>query len=106
MPVSSAMQESPHSAAETKTAAGTGLTAGRVRLTDGRISAKRLLPGAQAAGYDGSPRNLQLLSHPDHDGMITGLHLRSMHRMRWTRQGRMLTARRVCQPVDQVVCEV
>ena len=31
----------------------------RVRKTDGRISAKRLLPVAQAAGYGGSLRNLQ-----------------------------------------------
>jgi len=31
----------------------------RVRKTDGRISAKRLLPVAQAAGYSGSLRNLQ-----------------------------------------------
>jgi transposase len=31
----------------------------RVRQTDGRISAKRLLPVARAAGYSGSLRNLQ-----------------------------------------------
>lgn len=31
----------------------------RVRQTDGRISAKRLLPVAEAAGYMGSLRNLQ-----------------------------------------------
>src|SRR5690242_21843020 len=31
----------------------------RVRQTDGRIGAKRLLPVAQAAGYSGSLRNLQ-----------------------------------------------
>ncbi len=42
-----------------KTAAVAELIAGRVRQTDGRISAKRLLPVAQAAGYDGSLRNLQ-----------------------------------------------
>jgi hypothetical protein len=31
----------------------------RVRSTDGRISAKRLLPVAKAAGYTGSPRNFR-----------------------------------------------
>jgi hypothetical protein len=31
----------------------------RVRATDGRISAKRLLPAARAAGYLGSARNLR-----------------------------------------------
>jgi len=31
----------------------------RVRQTDGRISAKRLLPEARAAGYEGSARNLR-----------------------------------------------
>ena len=31
----------------------------RVRKTDGRISAKRLLPVVRAAGYGGSLRNLQ-----------------------------------------------
>ena len=33
----------------------------RVRTTDGRISAKRLLPGARAAGYTSSARNLRRL---------------------------------------------
>jgi transposase len=33
----------------------------RVRETSGRISAKRLLPAARAAGYDGSPRNFRRL---------------------------------------------
>ena len=37
----------------------TELAAERVRLTDGRISAKRLLPVARAAGYDGSARNFR-----------------------------------------------
>jgi len=36
-----------------------GLIEKRLRLTDGRISAKRLLPVAQAAGYTGSLRTLQ-----------------------------------------------
>lgn len=37
----------------------TGLIEERVRQTDGRISAKRLLPEARAAGYGGSARNLR-----------------------------------------------
>ncbi len=36
----------------------TGLVAERVDKTSARISAKRLLPAARAAGYSGSPRNL------------------------------------------------
>jgi transposase len=35
------------------------LIAERVQRTDGRISAKRLLPVAQAAGYTGSARNFR-----------------------------------------------
>ena len=38
-----------------------GLVAERVRKTAGRISAKRLLPAARAAGYAGSPRNFRRL---------------------------------------------
>jgi len=41
------------------TAGITTLLEERVRQTDGRISAKRLLPVAQAAGYMGSLRSLQ-----------------------------------------------
>ena len=37
----------------------TALLTERVRATDGRISAKRLLPAARAAGYGGSARNLR-----------------------------------------------
>jgi transposase len=37
------------------------LVAERVRATSGRISAKRLLPAARAAGYAGSPRNFRRL---------------------------------------------
>jgi len=37
------------------------LVAGRVRKSQGRISAKRLLPAARAAGYAGSPRNFRRL---------------------------------------------
>lgn len=37
----------------------TGLIEARLRQTDGRISAKRLLPVAQAAGYTGALRSLQ-----------------------------------------------
>ena len=38
-----------------------GLVAERVKETSGRISAKRLLPAAQAAGYAGSARNFRRL---------------------------------------------
>jgi transposase len=38
-----------------------GLVAEKVRRSHGRISAKRLLPSARAAGYDGSPRNFRRL---------------------------------------------
>jgi transposase len=38
-----------------------GLVADKVRKTKGRISAKRLLPVAKAAGYEGSARNLRRL---------------------------------------------
>jgi transposase len=37
------------------------LVAARVAKTAGRISAKRLLPAARAAGYEGSPRNFRRL---------------------------------------------
>ena len=37
------------------------LVAGRVKATSGRISAKRLLPAARAAGYEGPPRNFRRL---------------------------------------------
>ena len=37
------------------------LVAQRVDKTNGRISAKRLLPAARAKGYDGSPRNFRRL---------------------------------------------
>ena len=39
----------------------TELVTGKVKDTRGRISAKRLLPQARAAGYDGSPRNFRRL---------------------------------------------
>jgi transposase len=38
-----------------------GLVAERVRKSQGRISAKRLLPAARAAGYSGSARNFRRL---------------------------------------------
>src|SRR5215472_16864505 len=38
-----------------------GLVAERVRKTAGKISAKRLLPAARAAGYAGSGRNFRRL---------------------------------------------
>ena len=37
------------------------LVANKVEATSGRISAKRLLPVARAAGYDGSSRNFRRL---------------------------------------------
>src|ERR1700743_1343562 len=37
------------------------LVGGKVKKTKGRISAKRLLPEARAAGYAGSPRNFRRL---------------------------------------------
>src|SRR5580704_452361 len=37
------------------------LVADRVAATSGRVSAKRLLPAARAAGYAGSPRNFRRL---------------------------------------------
>ena len=37
------------------------LVAGRVKASSGRISAKRLLPAARAAGYAGSDRNFRRL---------------------------------------------
>ena len=39
----------------------TALVAERVEKTRGRISAKRLLPAARAAGYEGSARNFRRL---------------------------------------------
>ena len=38
-----------------------GLVAEKVRTSQGRISAKRLLPAARAAGYEGSARNFRRL---------------------------------------------
>jgi hypothetical protein len=38
-----------------------GLVAEKVRKSQGRISAKRLLPAARAAGYGGSARNFRRL---------------------------------------------
>ena len=38
-----------------------GLVAARVKASSGRVSAKRLLPAAQAAGYAGSARNFRRL---------------------------------------------
>jgi len=42
----------------------TDLVAERVKKTEGRISAKRLLPVARAAGYEGSARNLPSSRRP------------------------------------------
>lgn len=49
----------PPPARARKTALVHDVIAERVRATDGRISAKRLLPVAQVAGYAGSARNLR-----------------------------------------------
>jgi hypothetical protein len=38
-----------------------GLVAEKARTSQGRISAKRLLPAARAAGYEGSARNFRRL---------------------------------------------
>ena len=51
------------------------LVAERVKKTLGRISAKRLLPAARAAGYQGSDRNFRLWSRSRRrcgGGSITG----------------------------------
>jgi transposase len=50
---------SQRSARPKSTDAFAGLIAERVRATDGRISAKRLLPTCQAAGYEGSLRHFR-----------------------------------------------
>ena len=49
----------PRKEREKNTDAVVALVGERVRLSDGRISAKRLLPVARAAGYQGSARNLR-----------------------------------------------
>jgi hypothetical protein len=46
-------------ASTTNTAGVQALIAERVRASDGRISAKRLLPIAEAAGYTGSARTFR-----------------------------------------------
>jgi hypothetical protein len=50
------------------------LVAGRVKATAGRISAKRLLPAAQAAGYGGSARNFRRLVAECKQAWRTGHH--------------------------------
>jgi len=49
----------PRKEREKNTDAVVALVAARVKVSDGRISAKRLLPVARAAGYEGSARNLR-----------------------------------------------
>ena len=51
--------ERPRQAGPRNTDVVADLIAEKVRTTDGRISAKRLLPAAQAAGYAGSARNFR-----------------------------------------------
>jgi hypothetical protein len=56
-----------------------GLVAERVDKTSARISAKRLLPAARAAGYAGSPRNFRGWSRRKSicgGGIITGAAVR------------------------------
>ena len=48
------------------------LVAERVAKTQGRISAKRLLPAARAAGYDGSARNFRRLVAEAKTGVAAG----------------------------------
>jgi transposase len=50
------------------------LVADKVESTKGRISAKRLLPAARAAGYDGSPRNFRRLVADAKDAWRRGQH--------------------------------
>jgi len=52
-------QLEPRGPPPSNTAEVEGLIAKRVQATDGRISAKRLLPVARKAGYTGSPRNFR-----------------------------------------------
>lgn len=51
----------PRASREHNYDAVTELVAERIEKSKGRITAKRLLPVAQAAGYEGSPRNLRRL---------------------------------------------
>jgi hypothetical protein len=51
-----------------------GLVAERVEKTAGRISAKRLLPAARAAGFAGSPRNFRRLVAAQKQAWRTGHH--------------------------------
>jgi transposase len=53
------------------------LIAERVRATDGRISAKRLMTSCQAAGYSGSPRHLRRAVA---EAKVTGRHQRRVYR--------------------------
>jgi len=50
------------------------LVADKIEATKGRISAKRLLPAARAAGYDGSPRNFRRLVAEAKDSWRRGHH--------------------------------
>jgi hypothetical protein len=48
------------------------LVTGRVKKTSGKISAKRLLPAARAAGYPGSARNFRRLVAAEQAGVAGG----------------------------------
>ena len=49
----------------------TDLVAERVKVTQGRITAKRLLPTARAAGYDGSAAQLPPAGRRGEGGVAT-----------------------------------
>src|SRR4051794_23117173 len=52
------------------------LVADRVQRSQGRISAKRLLPAARTAGYEGSPRHFPRLGARGEQGWRGGPHPR------------------------------
>ena len=56
----------------TTTTSVAALVAERVEKTSGRISAKRLLPAARAAGYAGSDRNFRRLVAAEKAGLAAG----------------------------------
>src|SRR6266545_7781134 len=57
----------PRRARRHNTAVAIEVVREKVAATDGRISAKRLLPLARAAGYSGSARNFRRLVHAEKD---------------------------------------
>jgi transposase len=57
-----------------------GLVADKIKVTDGRISALRLLPLARAAGYEGSDRNFRRLVADERSKHRRGLAIASARR--------------------------